>query len=247
MELSALERRVLGYGINSGQVRGSQLRFDEHGLSMQVDTPYGTGLLKANVFGRFNAYNLLSVLSALLASDVDLHDALNVLGNISAVPGRMQSLGGGRHPLVVIDYAHTPDALEKVLSALAEQLKANGRQGRLFCVFGCGGNRDAGKRPLMGAVANKLAHEVIVTSDNPRNEDPMKIIEDILQGTGEVRVEPDRAAAIAGAIEAAGPGDIVLIAGKGHENYQEIHGVKHPFSDYAAARQVLQKLQGDAA
>lgn len=247
MELSALERRVLSYGLDSGEVRGSQLKFDEHGLSMQVDTPYGAGLLKANVFGHFNAYNLLAVLSALLASDVDLQDALAVLGNISAVPGRMQSLGGGGHPLVVIDYAHTPDALEKVLSTLAEQLKASGRQGRLFCVFGCGGNRDAGKRPLMGAVAKRLAHEVIVTSDNPRNENPLKIIEDILQGAGEVQVIPDRAAAISRAIEAAGPGDIVLIAGKGHEDYQEIEGVKHPFSDYAAARQVLQKLQGDAA
>lgn len=247
VELSALERRVLSYGLDSGEVRGSQLQFDENGLCIQVDTPYGTGLLKANIFGRFNAYNLLAVLSALLASEVDLQDALAVLGNISAVPGRMQSLGGGHHPLVVIDYAHTPDALEKVLSTLAEQLQAGGRQGRLFCVFGCGGNRDTGKRPLMGAVAKKLAHEVIVTSDNPRNEDPLKIIEDILQGAGEVQAEPDRAAAISVAIEAAGLGDIVLIAGKGHEDYQEIQGVKHPFSDYAAARQVLQKLQGGAA
>lgn len=247
MELSALDRRVLTYGLDSGDVRGSRLQFDASGLSMQVDTPSGTGLLKADVFGSFNAYNLLAVLSALLVSDASLPDALNALRNICAVPGRMQHLGGGRYPLVVIDYAHTPDALEKVLHALSEQLKANISRGKLICVFGCGGNRDAGKRPLMGAVAKTLADEVIVTSDNPRHEDPQKIIQDILQGASGMQVEPDRAEAIWRAIESAEAGDIVLIAGKGHESYQEIAGVKHPFSDYAVARQALQKLEEGGA
>ncbi|HEU4707952.1 MAG TPA: UDP-N-acetylmuramoyl-L-alanyl-D-glutamate--2,6-diaminopimelate ligase, partial [Methylophilaceae bacterium] len=182
-ELSAQDKQVLTYGLDSGDVRGHGLRFDDSGLSMDVTTPFGEGGLRANVFGRFNAYNLLAVLSALLVSEVRLDDALTVLRSIEPVAGRMQTLGGGRCPLVVIDYAHTPDALEKALCALKEQLSANeNRRGRLICVFGCGGNRDAGKRPLMGEVAAELADAVLVTSDNPRNEDPGKIIADILDG-----------------------------------------------------------------
>ena len=212
---------------------------------MQVHTPVGNGLLEANVFGRFNAYNLLAVLSAMLASDVALENALDALRTIRPVAGRMQSLGGGGKPLVVIDYAHTPDALEKVLNTLAEQLnEQKENRGRLICVFGCGGNRDTGKRPLMGAVAAQLADAVIVTSDNPRNEDPAGIIADITRDRpSDFDIEPDRAAAIHRAIAVAEPADIVLIAGKGHENYQEIQGVKHPFSDYAVAQQALQQYE----
>ena len=245
LELQDLGHRVLTYGLESGEVRGSALQFNHQGLSMHVHTPVGNGLLEANVFGRFNAYNLLAVLSAMLASDIALENALDALRTIRPVAGRMQSLGGGGKPLVVIDYAHTPDALEKVLNTLAEQLnEQKENRGRLICVFGCGGNRDTGKRPLMGAVAAQLADAVIVTSDNPRNEDPAGIIADITRdGPSDFDIEPDRAAAIHRAIAVAEPADIVLIAGKGHENYQEIQGVKHPFSDYAVAQQALQQYE----
>ena len=247
LELQDLGHRVLTYGLDDAQVRGHDLRFNGLGLSMQVETPVGHGELRADVLGRFNAYNLLAVLAAMLASDIPLDAALRALRVVTPVAGRMQTLGGGHAPLVVIDYAHTPDALEKALQTLAEQLTdKSGKRGRLICVFGCGGNRDAGKRPLMGEVAVRLADTVIVTSDNPRNEDPSVIIEDIVRGNESVQVEPDRAAAIWQAIVMAEPGDIVLIAGKGHENYQEINGVKHPFSDYQVAQQGLQKYEESA-
>jgi len=247
MELQDLGRQVLTYGLDAGDVRGRNLQFSSSGLSMQVETPYGNGQLHASVFGRFNAYNLLAVLSAMLVSDISLQDALHALQAVRPVAGRMQSLGGNNKPLVVIDYAHTPDALEKVLDTLAEQLAESQTRGRLICVFGCGGNRDAGKRPLMGAIAARLADVAIVTSDNPRNEDPDSIIADITRGQTSMKVEADRAKAIQQAIKQARPNDIVLIAGKGHEDYQEIKGVKHPFSDYTVAQQGLQQYEGDAA
>lgn len=245
-ELASQGKRVLTYGLESGDVRGSQLQFNEHGLAMQVDTPFGRTLLEAGVVGRFNAYNLLAVLATLLVSDVGLALAVTALRSVRPVAGRMQQLGGGKQPLVVIDYAHTPDALEKVLTALAEQ--AGQRKGMLICVFGCGGNRDTGKRPLMGEVACKLADRVIVTSDNPRNEDPAAIIAAVVTGmSGDYRIEPDRAAAIRFAVNSATPGDIVLVAGKGHEDYQEIAGIKHPFSDHAAVEQALQQYREASA
>jgi UDP-N-acetylmuramoyl-L-alanyl-D-glutamate--2,6-diaminopimelate ligase len=176
------------------------------------------------------------VLAALLASDVPLDDAIDALKELRPVAGRMQTLGGGRQPLVVVDYAHTPDALEKVLAALREQAR-----GKLICVFGCGGNRDKGKRPLMGEAASRLADRVVVTSDNPRNEEPQEIIDQVLEGMrGDYVTEPDRAAAIGLALKEAGAGDIVLIAGKGHEDYQEIAGVKYPFDDREVAQRMLE-------
>jgi len=177
------------------------------------------------------------VLGVLLASDVPLDQALDVLGRLEPVIGRMQTLGGGERPLIVIDYAHTPDALEQVLRALRAHLSG----GRLVCVFGCGGERDPGKRPLMGAIALRLADAVVITSDNPRGEDPAAIIAAIAAGAGdEAAIEPDRGRAIASAIAAAHPGDVVLIAGKGHESTQEIGGVRHPFSDVDVARACLE-------
>ncbi|HLD08688.1 MAG TPA: UDP-N-acetylmuramoyl-L-alanyl-D-glutamate--2,6-diaminopimelate ligase, partial [Methylophilaceae bacterium] len=236
-------KHVFTYGLNSGEVRGSELRFSEQGLSMQVSTPYGKASLQAALLGRFNAYNLLAVLATLLASNVNLERAIEAISQIQPVAGRMQQLGGGKKPLVVIDYAHTPDALEKVLITLRE-----GIQGQLVCIFGCGGNRDQGKRPLMGEAVSRLADKAIVTSDNPRHENPAEIISAIVAGMrGDYQIEPDRAMAIAHAIDAAKPGDIVLIAGKGHEEYQEIAGVKHPFSDQQVARQVLQHYRSSPA
>jgi len=161
------------------------------------------------------------------------------MASIKSVQGRMQQIGGGDLPLVVIDYAHTPDALDKVLSTLREHTSA-----KLICVFGCGGNRDKGKRPLMGSVVNHLADVVLITNDNPRNEDPAAIIREITVDMHvEYQVEMDRALAIEKAVNAAVPGDIVLIAGKGHENYQEIAGEKYPFDDMEMARTALSKYQ----
>src|SRR5581483_12302245 len=160
------------------------------------------------------------------------------LARLEPVAGRMQRLGGGAAPLVVIDYAHTPDALEKTLVALKDV--AHATSGRLVVVFGCGGERDRGKRPLMGAVAARNADRVVVTSDNPRGEDPGAIIADIVAGIpGQHEVIEDRRQAIARAIGTAAAGDVVLLAGKGHEPYQEIAGKRLPFSDAAEAGRTL--------
>ena len=235
-ELRDADVRVMTYGLQGGDVRGSGLVLDQNGMRMDVTTPMGQARLEVAVVGKFNASNLLAVLATLLASEVSLAEAVEVLNAVKPVAGRMQRLGGQGKPLVVVDYAHTPDALEKVLAALREQTG-----GKLVCVFGCGGNRDKGKRPLMGEAASRLADEVIVTSDNPRHEATLAIIEDILAGMdGNYVVEADRAAAIARAIEQAAEGDVVLLAGKGHEDYQEIDGVRLPFSDLEVARRALE-------
>ncbi len=235
-ELRGSEVRVLQYGLDQGDVCGRDLVLNADGLRMRVEAGGEQALLETRLLGRFNAYNLLAVIAALLASGVSLADAVTALAEVEPVAGRMQRLGGGDKPLIVIDYAHTPDALEKVLAALREQA-----QGKLICVFGCGGNRDKGKRPLMGEAASRLADAVVVTSDNPRHEDPIAIIDDVIAGMhGDYHVEADRAAAIAQAIGQAGAGDIVLLAGKGHETYQEIGHVKLPFSDAEVAMRLLE-------
>jgi UDP-N-acetylmuramoyl-L-alanyl-D-glutamate--2,6-diaminopimelate ligase len=191
------------------------------------------------VVGRFNAANLLAVIGALLAGDESLEDIAAVLRHLEPPPGRMQAVGGNGQPLVVVDYAHTPDALEKALTALRETAATRG--GRLVCVFGCGGDRDPGKRPMMGAMAERLADRVLLTSDNPRGEDPEEIIAGIAAGmTHEPAVQSDRAAAIRAAIIDADARDVILLAGKGHEPYQEIAGVRHPFADLDHARRALE-------
>lgn len=226
---------VLTYGLDAGQVRGRNLVLDERGLRMTAHTPEGEADLHLPLMGRFNAYNLLAVLAALLASQIALQDAVTALQALRPVAGRMQLLGGGTRPRVVVDYAHTPDALEKALTSLREQTS-----GQLICVFGCGGNRDKGKRPLMGSAAARLADRVVVTSDNPRHEDAHAIIDDIVAGAaGDIVIEVDRAAAISRAIAEAQPGDVVLIAGKGHEAYQMIGNEKLPFSDAEVAARAL--------
>ncbi len=236
LESDSRTARVAGYGFHRGAVVGESLLLAQDGLRMKVRTDWGDGEIHAPLLGRFNAANLLAVLTTLLVSDVRLADACAALAHVTPPPGRMQTLGGGAQPLVVVDYAHTPDALEKALAALREIVG----DGRLVCVFGCGGNRDKGKRPLMGAAATKAADEVWITSDNPRNEDPRHIIDDILAGaSGKPRVEPDRARALFEAIGNARQGDVVLIAGKGHEDYQEVAGERLPFSDVAMARKAL--------
>lgn len=213
---------------------GRNLHMTPAGLAFEVQ-----GLrLQSKLIGRFNASNLLAVIATLRAFGIELRDAVTACAGLEPPPGRMQTLGGSGLPLVVVDYAHTPDALEKVLQTLREVAQARG--GQLHCVFGCGGDRDAGKRPLMGAVADNNADVVVVTSDNPRNEDPLAIIAAIRAGMGkEARVEPDRRAAIFAALAGAATGDVVLIAGKGHEDYQESQGLRVPFSDFEVAAQAL--------
>ncbi|MBA3032772.1 MAG: UDP-N-acetylmuramoyl-L-alanyl-D-glutamate--2,6-diaminopimelate ligase [Gammaproteobacteria bacterium] len=192
----------------------------------------------APLVGRFNASNLLAVTGALLTRGETLAAIAAVLPRLSSPPGRMQTLGGNAQPLVVVDYAHTPDALEKVLTTLRGTTLARG--GKLVCVFGCGGNRDAGKRPLMGAIAERLADQVILTSDNPRGENPQAIIAAIRAGMQEdMASEADRAVAIHQAVTQAAARDVILLAGKGHEPYQEIAGVRLPFSDSEIAQSAL--------
>jgi UDP-N-acetylmuramoyl-L-alanyl-D-glutamate--2,6-diaminopimelate ligase len=235
-------RKVLSYGFGAADIVGTGLTsLPAGGMAFTVGTPWGRGRITTPLVGAFNAANLLGVLGVLLVSGIALEQALAILARVEAPAGRMQRLGGGDRPLAVIDYAHTPDALDKVLTALRP---AVGEGSELICVFGCGGERDRGKRPEMGRLAARLADRVLVTSDNPRGEDPAAIASDIVHGirdTGNRRysVELDRAIAIASAIGEAGRGDVVLLAGKGHETYQECHGARQPFSDAEHAARAL--------
>ena len=199
--------------------------------------------LQLPLVGDYNRYNLLSALAVVRAHGHALADALRAAGALTPVPGRMQSAWGddaSGQPLVLVDYCHTPDAVEKALQALRPLAARRG--GRLCCVVGCGGDRDAGKRPLMAAAAEQQADTLVLTSDNPRSEDPLHILAQMQAGLkqpGQVVVEPDRAAAIAATVAHAGARDVVLLAGKGHEDYQEIAGVKQPFSDLEQGRRAL--------
>jgi UDP-N-acetylmuramoyl-L-alanyl-D-glutamate--2,6-diaminopimelate ligase len=234
-------RKVLTYGFGAADLRGGRLVASATGLAFNIATPWGRGELHTRVVGEFNASNLLGVLGVLLVSGIPLESALAFLSETQAPPGRMQRLGGDILPLVVVDYAHTPDALEKALTALRPAVATGGE---LICVFGCGGERDRGKRPEMGRLAARLADRIVVTSDNPRGEDPATIASEIVHGIREAgnrryAVELDRAAAIATAIAEAKPGDVVLLAGKGHETYQETGGVRQPFRDADHASRAL--------
>ena len=214
-----------------------------HDLCFEVVEGAERHRISTPMVGLYNVSNLLGVLASLRAMNVSLADAVNACVDLLPVPGRTETLAVPGRPLVVIDYAHTPDALEKVLVAIKPVALSRG--GRLWCVFGCGGDRDASKRPLMAAVAEKNADQVVVTSDNPRTEDPHVIIGQMLHGLirpDAVLVQADRAAAIAEVLRLAQPCDVVLLAGKGHENYQEIQGVKFTFSDRDQAQAALGAL-----
>jgi len=206
---------------------------------ISIESSRGGATVAFGQLGRFNLANALGVLGCLMARGLPFRDAARLLEKLPPVPGRMQRVGAGEAgPLVVVDYAHTPDALDKVLQALKPVAAARG--GRLAVVFGAGGGRDAAKRPAMGAAAARHAERIVVTSDNPRGEDPLAIIDAIARGIPGVHdAEPDRARAIAGAIAGAAPADVVLIAGKGHEAWQEIAGRRLPFSDAAVAEAAL--------
>jgi UDP-N-acetylmuramoyl-L-alanyl-D-glutamate--2,6-diaminopimelate ligase len=203
-----------------------------------IDSSWGRASVAFDKIGRFNVANALGVLGCLVARGLPFAGAAALLSKLPPVPGRMQRVGGEGDPLVVVDYAHTPDALDKTLHALKPVAAARG--GRLVAVFGAGGDRDAAKRPAMGAAVARLADRIVLTSDNPRGEDPLAIMAAIARGIPTTHTaEPDRARAIAIAIGAAGREDVVLIAGKGHEQTQEIAGRKLPFSDVAAAEAAL--------
>ncbi|CAL7960224.1 UDP-N-acetylmuramoyl-L-alanyl-D-glutamate--2, 6-diaminopimelate ligase [Gammaproteobacteria bacterium] len=207
------------------------------GINVNVITPWGEGLLKSHLLGRFNLSNLLAVLAVLGVMKVNVVDALAGMEKLETVKGRMQTFGGDKKPLVVVDYAHTPDALEQALLVLRGCCR-----GAIWCVFGCGGDRDRGKRPMMGQIAERYSDHIIITNDNPRAEDPQQIISDILQGLlcpWAVEVEQDRRAAIAHAVDCAHENDVVLVAGKGHEDYQIIGMEKLPFSDQEVVAKVL--------
>lgn len=209
------------------------------GLDITIDGSWGVATLHSRFIGDFNVENLLAALGALLGWNVPFHDALAALERCSPPPGRMETLVATGKPLAIVDYAHTPDALEKLLVAARKHTT-----GKLICIFGCGGDRDPGKRPIMAAVAERLADQVIVTDDNPRTEDGDAIVADIVKGfTAPARalIERDRAAAIAQGIALGKPGDVVLIAGKGHEDYQIVGTERRHFSDREVARALLER------
>ncbi|MEO5771918.1 MAG: UDP-N-acetylmuramoyl-L-alanyl-D-glutamate--2,6-diaminopimelate ligase [Burkholderiaceae bacterium] len=257
---------------STARLRAADVRYVDGGLAFALHEGAEVAEVRSRLIGDYNASNLLAVIGGLRALGVSLADAVSVVPQLTPVPGRMQRIevtaprstgtattppsgdesglgrpgaqlrDGAAAPEVVVDYAHTPDALEKVLQALRPLATARG--GKLWCVFGCGGNRDASKRPLMGAIAARAADHVIVTSDNPRGESPAAILDQIVAGIeapNSARVVEDRRAAIALALAEAATNDVVLVAGKGHEDYQEIAGVKQPFSDVAEAQAGLAK------
>ena len=234
-------------GLSSRGAIGANLRADgarlsPQGLSFVLADQSGRFDVASPLLGRFNVDNLLAVAGALRALDWALADIAVMLPRLSPVDGRMSRAGGREgQPLVVVDYAHTPDALEQALSSLRAHTP-----GRLTCVFGCGGDRDRGKRPQMAAIAEHGGDRVIVTDDNPRSEDGDAIVADILAGFGareRIEVQRDRAGAIALALEGAGADDIILVAGKGHEAYQEVQGRKLPFDDLAIAKALLEMMK----
>ena len=238
---------VIDYSVDDvgAALHCSALNFDSSGIHAQVRFRGEQAPLHSSLLGSFNLSNLLAVVGSLLALDVSLSQAVSLAAQVTPPAGRMQRLGGNTTPLVVVDYAHTPDALHKALEALRAHVG-----GKLICVFGCGGDRDSGKRPLMARVAEQGADEVVVTDDNPRTEASAQIIEQIMQGFTQPQrasVIPARAEAISQSITTASVGDVILLAGKGHETYQEINGVRHPFNDLEQARQALAKWEASHA
>jgi UDP-N-acetylmuramoyl-L-alanyl-D-glutamate--2,6-diaminopimelate ligase len=234
------EVQVLSYGTNgSSELRAGITQMDSTGMILNISGPWGSGSLHTGLLGSFNVSNLLAAAGTLALLGMPWNQVMHQLEIMHPVSGRMDRMGGERNqPVVVVDYAHTPDALEQALLALRSHL-----HGRLTCVFGCGGDRDKGKRPMMASIVETLADRIVMTTDNPRNESPRSIFDDMMSGLGspdEAIVIKDRGAAIRQAILESDSGDIVLIAGKGHEKWQETKGQRIPFSDEAAALAALE-------
>ncbi len=236
--------KVIGYGIDPfdheglfGWLQGTDVRLTMAGMSFRVDSSWGRGDVSVPLLGAYNVSNLLAVLGVMIARELPLDQALQRLSGVRGVPGRMEPFQKDASPLVVVDYAHTPQALETALKALRRHVR-----GKLVCVFGCGGDRDRGKRPLMGGAAENFADRVMVTDDNPRHENGQDIIDEIMTGIvdpARVMVERDRKKAIIAAIDSAECGDVVLIAGKGHEDYQIIGDQRMTLSDRQIVRERL--------
>jgi UDP-N-acetylmuramoyl-L-alanyl-D-glutamate--2,6-diaminopimelate ligase len=222
-------------------VRATRIEAEPTGLTIEVESSFGSVELSVRLIGEFNVENALTVLAVLLAWNIPLRDAARALGKVRPARGRMEMFGGrGRSPLAIVDYAHTPDALANALRAARLHCR-----GQLRVVFGCGGDRDAGKRPLMGGIAAELADDVIVTDDNPRSEDPQRIVADIVAGIGSaapLTIEHDRALAIRVALQRSAPDDVVLIAGKGHEDYQITGRERRAFRDQSVVADELARL-----
>lgn len=230
------------YGIdNEAQLRASRVAISATGTSFQLDSFWGSRQVNLKLVGKFNVYNALAALGAAICEGIDVQEAVRSLERISGVPGRVEPVNAGQPFAVIVDYAHTPDGLENVLRVVKELADR-----RVICVFGCGGDRDRAKRPIMGRIAAQYADAVIVTSDNPRTEDPYVILQHIETGLQAAAVPrekyvliADRRAAIEKAVEMASPGDVVLIAGKGHETYQLIGGVSYDFDDRLVAKEAI--------
>jgi UDP-N-acetylmuramoyl-L-alanyl-D-glutamate--2,6-diaminopimelate ligase len=226
-------------------VRAMRVELSSHGIELEFDSSWGTGAVRSSLVGDFNVDNLLIVIAVLLDWGVGPDEAARALSRVHAAPGRMETFGGERAPLAVVDYAHTPDALRKALLAARAHCR-----GRLAVVFGCGGDRDPGKRPLMGEIAAELADDIVITDDNPRTEAPEAIAAGIVAGipAGHAyRVEHDRGRAIRDAVLDARPQDVVMIAGKGHEDYQLYGRERRAFSDQDVVRAALAARHGGAA
>ncbi|MBF0520338.1 MAG: UDP-N-acetylmuramoyl-L-alanyl-D-glutamate--2,6-diaminopimelate ligase [Nitrospirae bacterium] len=231
--------QMITYGLNAdADVRATDINLSMSGLEFTVSSDGKYYKTASNLRGLINVYNILAAFSTALSLGIPFNDILAGIYNLKIVTGRFEPIDEGQDFNVIIDYAHTDDALKNLLENVRKIVP-----GKIITVFGCGGNRDKGKRPIMGAVATSLSDFAIITSDNPRYEEPLDIIKQIEEGAGEgYSVEPDRAKAIRDAIYMAGAGDAVVIAGKGHEPYQEIKGVQHPFSDKETASKILKKL-----
>lgn len=234
--------RVIGYNGADATVRCRDWQPDEAGMTLRLALDTDEITVRTPLYGRFNLENLMAVAAVVHGLGHDAAAVARALAAVTPVPGRMETVAAPDAPRVLVDYAHTPDGLEKALSAVREHF-----HGRVWCVVGCGGDRDRGKRPLMAAVAERLADRLVFTADNPRSEDPLRIIDEMLQGVraaATVRVQPDRALAIAETVAAAAADDVILIAGKGHEASQEIAGRKIPMDDRELARHALARRGG---
>ncbi len=239
LQNSQSDVKIIGYTVEGAQhdhvpvLSASDIRVSQYGTNFQLSSPFGSVAIRTHLIGQFNVSNVLAIAGVLIARGMSWTSVVRQMESLTAVPGRMEQLGGQDGPLAVIDYAHTPDALEKALHTLRHV--ADARHGQLWCVFGCGGDRDPGKRVDMTNAASSADH-LVITSDNPRNENPADIIAQMMQGaanllSNKVQVIEDRAQAILSAIRHAGKHDVVLIAGKGHEDYQEVKGKKLAFRD----------------
>ncbi|HPT51168.1 MAG TPA: UDP-N-acetylmuramoyl-L-alanyl-D-glutamate--2,6-diaminopimelate ligase [Accumulibacter sp.] len=245
VELAALTTatKVIGYTQQAtsdnrlGTIRAENIAETLDGLRFRLCAPNGRAIVETRLLGRYNISNLLAVAAVLIDAGLTPKDIAGRFAALTSPPGRLERVGGNNEPLVVVDYAHTPDALRNALSALRPMATARGAG--LTVIFGCGGDRDRGKRPIMGHIATQHADHVVLSSDNPRSENALAILEEIAAGAPKADILVDRKEAIRQTVLAAHPADVILIAGKGHEHYQEIAGVRQPFSDIAEARAAL--------